>query len=216
MKRKDTNEGAIVQGVSGYTGRRDVTNICNSKVDDSQVPAHHLVICNIIETLAVMEKIAIFCLLLIGIGCYQNQGDEKDAFAGLWKLHIIETQDSLTHQWVQSEWMRDGISYLHYDGVESMSIHFTPKGFQHTNPENIPIDSLPIAELKMLATDYWYLGKYRIHPDKSIVEHRRIIHSDPNEWGKKVQRSYRLLGDTLELSAKEFGLRLKWIREKEN
>lgn len=163
-----------------------------------------------------MGKFAILCLVLLQIGCHLDQNGKKDAFAGLWKLHVIETQDTLTNQWVQSEWMRDGISYLHYDGVETMSIHFTPKDFENTNPNDMSIDSLPIEELKMLATDYWYLGKYRILQDKSVVEHKRIIHSDPNEWGKTVRRSYQFLGDTLELTAQEFGLRLKWVPDKKN
>ena len=111
--------------------------------------------------------------------------------------------------------MKNGVSFLHYDGSGTMSIHFTPEGFAQTNPNDLDLDSLPIEELKMLASDYWYVGKYEVNPDSGWVQHKRIIHSDPNEWGKVVRRNYAMNEDTLVLSAPEFGLRLKWFPAEE-
>ena len=161
-----------------------------------------------------MKRVIILFWIFMGFAsCQTTSMNGEKTFAGFWKLHIIETQDSVTQQWVQSDWMKDGISYLHYGTDHNMSIHFTPSGFSSTNPLGQELDSLPLNALKMLASDYWYVGKYRVITDENMVEHHRIIHSDPNEWGKIVKRSYKFLGDTLVLSAKEFGLRLKWIRE---
>ena len=150
-----------------------------------------------------------YFLLIMISACQSSVHDKSASIAGLWKLHIIETQDSISGQWIESDWMKGGDGYLHYDENKTMSIHFTPAGFDQQNPDGLDLDSLAIDELKVLASDYWYVGKYQILDDE--VEHQRIMHSDPNEWGKTVRRTYRFSGDTLELSAKEFGLRLKWI-----
>lgn len=163
------------------------------------------------------EKIVLLYMRiwLFIIGCFMGilgcRNDNPNVMLnGVWKLHIIETQDS-TGKWIESGWMKNGVSYIHYDGNQNMSVHFTPEGFAQTNSSDQELDSLPLEELKMLASDYWYLGKYTVHADSGIVEHKRIIHSDPNEWGKTVQRHFQFKSDTLMLSANEFGLRLKWV-----
>lgn len=157
------------------------------------------------------RMIALTGMIFQCLGCSIEQGDNP--LTGLWKIYVIESQDS-TGRWEQAEWMKDAIAYLHYDACSTMSLHFTPRGMWANDSImalQLGVNSLAPQEEK---EPYWYLANYEIIHEKQIVQHKRIIHSDPAEWGKMVERSYELTGDTLILKPLEYNLRLKWLREK--
>ncbi len=149
------------------------------------------------------------------LSCEPPKKLSENALGGLWELHIMELQDSETGKW--NEW-RDGMQgYLLYDDIENMSLHLMKKGYQDTDLR-FPnfIDTISLEAMKYLTGSYVYFGKYTIDQENGIVQHERISHSNPGEWGKIVQRRFSFSGDTLVLQPVEqsnSGLRLKWIRE---
>lgn len=154
-------------------------------------------------------------LLLFGFNWNASTGKADNPLEGLWKIHIIEYKDAESGTWKVSDWMKSGSAYVLYDATENMSIFFTPKGYETTKmPNTYYLDSLGAEDLKVLASDYWYIAKYKILKEEQIVEHRRLMHSDPNDWNQIVKRKYEINGDTLILTALEFNMRLKWIKEK--
>lgn len=138
-----------------------------------------------------MKSLLLFFFPLLLLGCLAKT---KKPISGVWRLHIIETQDS-SGNWQQSNWMKNATGILHYDTENTVSVHFMPTS-----------DTIP---------PYWYVAHYQYNADSSFVQHTRIMHSNPNEVGKTVKRYVNINGDTLTMNANEFGLQLKWIKEDE-
>ncbi|NND77857.1 MAG: hypothetical protein HKN39_06710 [Flavobacteriales bacterium] len=133
---------------------------------------------------------------------------------GLWKLHIMEQKDSLGN-W--GPWRNGMQGYLLYDGIENMSIHLMDKGYENFELE-FPnfTDTIPLEALQHITKSYVYFGKYEVDQNKSIVQHTRISHSNPKDWGAVVKRRFSFSGDTLVISPVEENLRslrLKWLRD---
>lgn len=148
------------------------------------------------------------------VGCNQKKMEtEVNPLAGLWTLHVMEQQDSVTGQW--NEWRNGMQGYLLYDDADNMALHLTTKGYQDTDLR-FPnfIDTIPIEALRHLTGSYVYIAKYTVDEDKGVVQHARISHSNPRDWNAVVQRRFTFSGDTLILRPVEesnSGLRLKWI-----
>jgi hypothetical protein len=107
--------------------------------------------------------------------------------------------------------------YLLYDDKENMALHLMTKDYQKFDLvfPNFTAD-IPEKALKHLTNSYVYFAKYSVDSENSIVEHKRISHTNPNEWGKVVQRRFSFSGDTLILAPVEesnSSLRLKWLRD---
>ncbi len=145
-------------------------------------------------------------IFLTSISC-DTIKDTDDAVTGLWKLSIIEEQDSVTGRWHQADWMKNGSGYLHYDGSQFMSAHFLPEGYNDLEESEDADNSLD----KIHSADYWYLAKYRMDDQSGILTHERFLHSDPSQRDLSVRRRYEFHGDTLYLFADEFNFRLKWV-----
>ena len=160
----------------------------------------------------------LFIVALI-IGCNQkNKDTEINRFSGLWSLHVMEQQDSVTGEW--SEWRNGMQGYILYDNKDNMSVHLTTVGYQDTDLR-FPnfIDSISDEALKHLTSSYVYFAKYSVDEEQSVVEHARISHSNPGEWNEVVQRRFTFSGDTLTLQPLEegnSGLRLKWLKSVAN
>ena len=136
----------------------------------------------------------------------------------MWSLHIMEEKDPNTGEW--SEWKNGMQGYILYDGEDNMAVHLTVRGYEDTELR-FPnfVDTIPVPALKHLTGSYVYFAKYSVDPEKSIVRHARISHSNPADWNEVVQRKYTLRGDTLILQPEEESnsrLRLKWVRSKPN
>ena len=139
---------------------------------------------------------------------------QPNEFSGLWKLLIIEEQDSISGEW--SEWKKGLQGYILYDDKDNMAVHLTSKDYQNTDIVfHDFIDTVSIEELKHRTQSYVYFAKYTVLEDKAIVEHARISHSNPNLWNIKVKRWYEFKGDTLILTTlerKNSQLRVTWIK----
>ena len=152
-----------------------------------------------------MSKFIFFVALITLLSCKE----QPQRFVGLWKIYAIETQDS-TGRWTAADWMKNGQGYLHYDNHKNMSIHFTPEHYEAMDVPDLKKQDWDFASMDNFSSDYWYVGAYKII-DNHTIEHLRIMHSDPSENNVKVRRGFAFSGDTLIISAEEFGLRLKWL-----
>ncbi len=140
----------------------------------------------------------------------------ENKLAGLWSLHIMEMQDSVTGEW--NPWRGGMQGYLLYDNTDNMSMHLMTKDYEKTDLR-FPnfTDTIPLEALKHLTNSYVYFAKYSVDTKKGIVQHARISHSNPKDWNEVVERRYSFKGDTLLLQPVEktnAGLRLKWIKKK--
>ena len=156
-----------------------------------------------------MLRLFIFSLILIICSCSSHS--PENGLTGLWKIHVVEQKDA-SDNWVTADWMKNGIGYLHYDSNKNMSLHFTPENYDKiVVPEESDKHLWDLGVLVQLASDYRYLGEYEIVSDNT-VQHTRLMHANPEDNHASVQRQFAFSGDTLTLSAPEFGLRLKWLR----
>ena len=74
--------------------------------------------------------IIIFTILLSIVSCSNPQiTSPHDQFRGMWKLYIIEYQDS-TGIWQEHAWNKGGDSYIMYDGLGHMAVQITPEGYK--------------------------------------------------------------------------------------
>ena len=139
---------------------------------------------------------------------------KEQSLEGFWTLHIMEQKDSVGN-W--KEW-RDGMQgYLLYDGEENMALHLLEKEYE-TYADEFPnfSDTIALEHLQHLTGSYVYIGQYVILPGDSIVQHTRLSHSNPKDWGKVVQRKFSFKNDTLVMVPAEqenASLRLKWVKE---
>jgi len=155
--------------------------------------------------------------------------ESKVNLAGMYKLFIIENQDS-TGAWKEQKWSKGGDGYIVYDGIGHMAVQITPKGYKDfnwplTEEQTIDadlvkekIDSMPLSDVKAalaeFASNYVYTGNYRIDSSSNIIEHNRISHTIPAAWNTKVKRKFSFSGDTLILEVLTVSRRLKWIKQK--
>lgn len=155
--------------------------------------------------------------LLVGLsfmGCQSSSNNSAPEITGLWKLHSMKVRNAENGKWSD---YRDGMQgFLMYDGNKNMTIHLTDMEYEKTDLE-FPnfTDTISLEALKYLTKSYYYIGEYTVLND-SIVQHKRISHSNPNDWGKVVKRHFSFHGDTLVITPTEkrlANLELKWIRD---
>lgn len=162
-----------------------------------------------------MNKIRILgiAFLLIWASCSDTEKRIPNEITGLWKLVSMKIKDAETGIWSHYRGGMQG--YLLYDGHKNMTIHLTDLGYEKTDLRfpNFS-ETISVAALKHLTKSYYYIGEYKILND-SIVQHTRISHSNPGDWGKVVQRQYTWNKDTLIITPTErklANLELKWVR----
>ncbi len=160
----------------------------------------------------------ILCIIALAFGCQQPSVIEPaNRLSGLWTLHLMEQQDSVTGDW--SEWRGVGMQgYILYHDNNSMAMHLTTKGYENTDLQ-FPnfIDTIPLEALKYITNSYVYFANYTVDEQENIVQHNRFTHSNPSEWNDVVRRRYSFNGDTLILrpvGEQRAGLRLKWLKVK--
>ncbi len=161
------------------------------------------------------QVITFLFISMLLIGCnHELRETPTNKFSGLWKLGVIEQQDSISGEW--SEYRNGLQGYILYDDIDNMAVHLTSKGYQNTDIVfHDFVDTVSMEELKHRTQSYVYFAKYTVRKGENIVEHTRISHSNPNLWNIKVQRLYEFKEDTLILTTlerKNSQLRVVWIK----
>jgi hypothetical protein len=159
------------------------------------------------------RALVIVAVAVIFVSCEAKIKVKSANVEGLWKLVSMKIRNTETGDWND---YRNGMQgYLLYDGARNMTIHLTDKGYEDTELE-FPnfTDTLSIEALKYLTKSYYYIGEYEILND-SMVQHTRLSHSNPGDWGKVVKRHFKIRNDTLIMTPTEqrlANLELKWVK----
>lgn len=162
-----------------------------------------------------IKKLLLLTLVLSAFGSCKTKVEEKTTgVEGLWELVSMKIKNTETGVW--SDYRGGMQGYLLYDGNKNMTIHLTDKNYEKTDLA-FPnfTDTIPLEALKYLTKSYYYIGEYKILSD-SMVQHTRISHSNPGDWGKVVKRHYEFSNDTLIITPTErnlANLELKWVRK---
>jgi len=155
---------------------------------------------------------ALFGLGFIIYSC--TTPENKPSVVGLWRLVEMQEQDQITGKW--HPYKKEMQGYLLYDANAHMSLHMTIVNYEKTDLSfHDLIDSVSLEELKHRSMSYNYMARYEIEPEKNIITHHRISHSNPMEWNTSVKRLIEFKSDTLTLTTldRDAGkIRVKWIR----
>ena len=142
----------------------------------------------------------------------------------MYKLYIMENQDSTTGQWHEDSWAKGGESYIIYDGLGHMAVQIMPKGYndlkwlpegQAINQEIVKqkFDSMSTTDLKAavaeFASNYTYVANYTVDDTANVVTHYRITSSILEAWNTVAKRKFSFGGDTIILRILEGNRRLK-------
>ena len=77
-----------------------------------------------------MKLFTFLLTIILLISCAnKKQTDINSQLAGMYKLLIIENQDS-SGAWHEQEWGKGGDGYIVYDGKGHMAVQITPKGYK--------------------------------------------------------------------------------------
>ena len=171
----------------------------------------------------------LFVTILFLTSCSnQSENSKEVSFAGMYKLLIMEIQDS-TGVWYEDSWAKGGESYIIYDGLGHMAVQITPKGYKdfkwlgelesiNQNYVKQKVDSMSLEDLKAavmnFSSNYVYVADYSVNDTANIITHKRISSSIPSVWGTEVKRAFTFSGDTLILKVLNVNRRLKWVRQK--
>lgn len=158
----------------------------------------------------------VFFILLIGCKATKAPAD-FDKFTGRWKLAIVEEQvDSLAEWRPRQDHYKNRQGFIIYDGKGGMGVHHVTENYeQYVFEGKGGLDSLTAKDLRHLADNFVYFGKYKVDHQLYIVAHQIESANFPNQWGTVVKRKYAFVGDTLILSPISITYpksRLKWIR----
>src|SRR6266487_3437083 len=177
--------------------------------------------------IAVYSPAVLLFILLLSTCTERKPNDINSQLVGMYKLFIIESQDS-SGVWHQQKWAKGGDGYIVYDGKGHMAVQITPKSYRDFNwlseegsinndSINRHMDSLSLDELKTavkeFSSSYVYFGTYEIQDAADVVVHHRISSSIPVIWGTTVKRAFTFSGDTLILKNLNANRRLKWIKQ---
>ena len=157
-------------------------------------------------------------LIVVILACNpQDDVSDFNKFTGRWSLHIVETQADSTSQWApRQDHYKNRQGFILYDGKGSMGVHHVTEDYQHYEFEGRgSLDSLTLRDLRHLADNFVYFGKYRVVDSLNIIEHHIESANFQTMWGTVAKRKYIFSGDTLTLSPitdRYPKTRLKWIR----
>jgi len=166
-----------------------------------------------------MKKTSILLSLSAHLLCSCNSVTGKtdaEKFTGRWRLHRVETRSDSMASWEPATGRyKNRKGFIIYDGQGGMGVHHVRADYELYRFEGKGgPDSFTTNDLRQLADNFVYFGKYRVIDSSGIVEHHIESAGNPQMWGKVEKREYRFAGDTLLLSpvtVKYPKTRLTWI-----
>lgn len=147
----------------------------------------------------------------------ENEQSDFDMFTGRWTLDIVETKvDSLSIWEPRQDHYKNRKGFILYDGQGGMGVHHVTENYDKYDFEGSGgLDSLTVNDLRHLADNFVYFGKYRVIDSLKIIEHYIESTNFQNMWGTIAKRNYSFSGDTLILNPITNlypKTRLKWVK----
>ena len=146
-----------------------------------------------------------------------NEESDFDKFNGRWTLGIVEVQTDSISKWKpRQDHYKNRQGFIIYDGKGGMGVHHVTENYEKYEFEgNGGLDSLTAKDLRHLADNFVYFGKYRVNDSLKIIEHHIESGNFQTMWGSVAKRKYLFTGDTLILNPitnRYPKTRLKWIK----
>ena len=159
----------------------------------------------------------IFAITLFTSCVPENTPSDRDKFTGRWTLHLVETQADSASTWEpRQDNYKNRKGFIIYDGQGGMGVHHVTENYEQYRFEGSGgLDSLTVKDLRHLADNFVYFGKYRVNDSLKIIEHHIESANFQNRWGTIAKRNYTFSGDTLILNPitnRYPKTRLKWIK----
>ncbi len=139
-------------------------------------------------------------LLLIAFTACSSESDHP--IVGTWKLMSM-MEEGPSGEWQPYAGGMQG--YIMYNADGHMALHLSYEGYEDTDLSIDNFDPYQAREnLEYLTGTYHYIAEYSIEKQSSpidgeagIVTHKRIAHSNPNDWGAVVKREFEVYNDLL-------------------
>ena len=149
-----------------------------------------------------------------------NSGHEAtdfEKFTGRWSLYLVEQQTDSLSQWQhRQDHYRNRKGFIIYDGRGGMGVHHVTEDYDRYVFEGKGgLDSLTARDLRHLADNFVYFGRYEVNDTLRIVGHHIESANFQDMWGTTARRKYEFSGDTLILNpirSRYPKTRLKWIK----
>lgn len=168
--------------------------------------------------------LSILAFALLTSSCSEEKTDSSFPLVGMWELVEMNLLDSTGHETPFKGGMQ-GVLLYSQDG--HVALHLSYADYQNTDLSirNFT-DTLSREKLEYLTGTYHYIGDYELlemeadgEKTTGTIQHTRRVHSNPNDWGKIVERSFEYRNDTLRMrpvEAVNSGIRLAWVRSRDN
>ena len=165
-------------------------------------------------------RIAVLTAIVMLTACNRDetvQSSEFDKFTGRWTLSVVEVQPDSNAVWEpRQDHYKNRQGFILYDGRGGMGVHHVTEDYEKYEFEGTGgLDSLTRKDLRHLADNFVYFGKYRVDDSLDIIEHHIESANFQRLWGATAKRKYLFVGDTLILNPitnRYPNTRLKWIR----
>lgn len=157
-------------------------------------------------------------LMVLSLSCQaEKEPSDFDKFSGRWSLCIVESKTDSTSEWKPRQGhYKNRKGFIIYDGIGGMGVHHVTEHYDSYEFEGSGgLDSLTVKDLRHLADNFVYFGKYRVIDSLKVIEHHIESANFQNMWATVAKRQYVFSGDTLILSPitdRYPKTRLKWIR----
>jgi hypothetical protein len=165
-----------------------------------------------------LEYLYFATLMALLLSCKEeNEMPDFEKFTGRWTLGIVESQTDSASSWEpRQDHYKNRKGFILYDGKGGMGVHHVTEDYEKYEFEGRGgLDSLNVKDLRHLADNFVYFGRYRVNDSLKVIEHHIESANFQNMWGTVAKRNYVFSGDTLILNPitnRYPKTRLKWIK----
>ncbi|SFS93423.1 Lipocalin-like domain-containing protein [Zhouia amylolytica] len=165
-----------------------------------------------------LKHLYVTLIITLLFSCKQeNKPSDFDKFTGRWALYLVESQGDSNSLWIpRQDHYKNRKGFILYDGKGGMGVHHVMEGYdQYIFEGSGGLDNLTVNDLRHLADNFVYFGKYKVNDSLKIIEHHIESANFQKMTGTVAKRNYLFSGDTLILNPmtnKYPKTRLKWIK----